>query len=85
MKLHANEHRNKSLTNIGQRNWNNRIAVALHGRFVAIAIDSTLTGAKTGVVTRPKILWISISIIPPGISDVVEFNGCKVTIVLYPI
>ncbi len=35
-------------------------------------------------VTRPEVFGISISIIPPGIGDVIEFQRSVVAVVLNP-
>jgi hypothetical protein len=64
-------------------NWCKGIAIAFHRRIDAIPVDSALTGVNSGlVISGPEILRLSISVVPPGINDVIQLKRGKIAIVL---
>lgn len=62
--------------------WRHGVAVAFDGRIRAFPVNVALTGMGTGVASGPEILRISVSVVPPGISDVTKLQRGKVAIVL---
>jgi hypothetical protein len=62
--------------------WRSGVAVALDGRIDAIPVDSALTGVNAGIVSGPKVLSVSIFVVPPTVSDAVQFQRGVETIVL---
>jgi hypothetical protein len=63
-------------------NWRHGVAVAFDGRIRAIPVNVALTNMGTGVASGPEILRISVSVVPPGVSDVTKLQWGKVAIVL---
>ena len=63
--------------------WSGGVAVAFGGRIDAIAIDPALAGVNSvRVFSSPKILRISVSVVPPGVGDGNKFEKGVVAIVL---
>jgi hypothetical protein len=62
--------------------WSGGVAVAFGGRIDAISIQSALARMDVRVATRPEKFRISISVVPPGVSYIIEFQWREITIVL---
>ena len=64
-------------------NWCKSITFAFHRRNGATSINSALTGVNSGlVISGPEILRISVSIVPPGVFNVIKFKRGVITVVL---
>ena len=73
------------LTAIGEFTFQNGLAIAGNAffRFVTISFDSALADVDLVAVSRPKIFRFTVSVVPPGIVDVVEHQRRVQTFVLH--
>ena len=60
------------VTIIGLWYLKKRVTIARHKRFKTIMIDSALASVNAGVVSSPKVLQLSISVVPPRIGNAVD-------------
>ena len=70
------------LTAVIKRNRNIRVAIAIVREIDAFMIDATLARVNAVVPSRPKILRNTVSVIPPRLSDVINFERCEIAEVL---
>ena len=71
------------VTIIGLWYLKKRVTIARHKRFKTIMIDSALASVDAEVVSSPKVLRVSISVVPPRIGNAVDFKWRANAIVLY--